>query len=120
MAPRTIAFDANSLDDAMTAFHRRGYRVVYRDATTVQLIKPRRFNTWAALAWFLVFSVGAVLYIIYFLGQHEKLILLTLNEAGAVQVVDDAPTDADVMLGLAVIGAGVLILLVVMGFLLAI
>ena len=108
--------DLNSLDDAIKAFHRRGYRVIYRDESTVQLAKRKQFNTWAAMAWFLFFGFGTLLYIIYYLGQKDDLVLLTTGDCGSVEVLSDAPTEADTILGLAIIGAGILVVVLVIAF----
>ena len=63
---------------------RQGYRVVSQTGTSVQLVKPKRFSFVWALAWFLVFGIGLVVYLLYYAAKKDKAIYLTVQADGTV------------------------------------
>lgn len=55
----------------------QGYRVVSQTPTTAQLVKPKKFSLFWALAWFLCAGVGIVVYLLYYASKRDHQVLLS-------------------------------------------
>jgi len=65
---------------------RQGYQIISQTDATAQMRKPRTFSfLWAAL-WFLLFGVGILVYVFYYLSKEDKIILIEVGEEGRVEV----------------------------------
>lgn len=88
LAPRSELIARPAPTDALDTEIRRyvgaGFRVVSQTATTAQLVKPRQFNAAAAILWFLLFAVGLLLYLLYYMGQRDEMVYLTIGPDGRV------------------------------------
>ncbi len=80
--PLSERSDALSLE--INKYARLGYRVVSRVETSAQLIKPKEFNFVAALLWFLLFGIGILIYLFYYLSKNDDAVYLTVSKNGKV------------------------------------
>lgn len=55
---------------------KQGYRVVSQTETTAQLVRPRRFSCLAATLWTLLFGIGLIFYLFWYLGKKDDTIYL--------------------------------------------
>jgi hypothetical protein len=65
---------------------KKGYRVTSQTAKTAQLVKPKKFSFWWALAWFVVLGVGLIVYILYYGAKKDGQMYLTVDEAGRISL----------------------------------
>jgi hypothetical protein len=79
------------LEAEIEAYAQRGYRIVTRRTTSAQLLKPKVFSFFWAFAWFLVFGVGLLVYLIYFAAKQDSVIHLSVSEDGEFQVNGGLP-----------------------------
>ncbi|HXC75844.1 MAG TPA: hypothetical protein VNU19_02225 [Candidatus Acidoferrum sp.] len=63
---------------------KKGYRVASQTPKTAQLVKPKKFSFWWALAWFLLLGVGLIVYLLYYGGKKDHQIYLTVDEGGRI------------------------------------
>ncbi len=56
-----------------------GYRVTFATATTVQLVKPKEFNLAAACAWLLLFGIGLLVYVLYYVAKEDDVVTLNVT-----------------------------------------
>ena len=65
-----------------------GYRVHSATNTTAQLVKPKKFSFWGALAWFvLTLGAGLPIYIIYYyLWKKDRTAYIEVDETGRTTV----------------------------------
>ena len=68
-----------ALSKEIQKYVRKGYRVVYQTATTAQLVKPKGFSCFWALAWLFIFGVGLLVYIFYYLAKKDKILYLSVE-----------------------------------------
>jgi hypothetical protein len=68
-----------ALSKEIQKYVRKGYRVVHQTATTAQLVKPKGFSCFWALAWLFVFGVGLLVYIFYYLSKKDKILYLSVE-----------------------------------------
>ena len=82
----TLTLDARKqiLEREIVRYSKRGYRVVSRTDTTAQMVKPRQFGCLAATLWTLLFGVGLIFYLFYYLAKKEDVIYLSVDERGRV------------------------------------
>ncbi len=104
------------LENAIEPYLREGFRVVSRTETSVQLIKPRRYNPTFGCLGFLTFGVFWVLGLLDFLLQKDRLVYLSLDANGAVLVDNKTPRRiaqerADMTKGWVVVGGIVLLII---------
>lgn len=74
----------DTLESDIQRFAAQGFRVVVRTKTTAQLIRPKRFNLIAACAWLLVFGIGIVFYLFYFLAKSDDMVYLSTASDGSI------------------------------------
>lgn len=72
------------LDDEVQRYILRGYRVINRTATSVQLVRPKRFSLVAALAWLLLLGIGLLIYLMSYAGQRDEAMYITVNADGRI------------------------------------
>ena len=72
------------LDAEVMKYARRGYEVRSRTQTAAQLVRPKKFSFIWALLWFLVFGVGILVYVLYYLGKSDQTVYLQVDERGKV------------------------------------
>lgn len=65
-----------------------GFMIVYRDDRSAQLRRPKSFSFIFAFLWLLVFGVGILVYVLYYLAKHDEVIYLTLDDSGQVLISD--------------------------------
>lgn len=65
-----------------------GFIIVYRDARSAQLRRPKKFSFIFAFLWFWFFGIGLVIYILYYLAKRDEVVYLTLDDTGQVLVSD--------------------------------
>ncbi len=64
----------------------QGYHVVSRTENSAQLVLPKEFNFLWALLWFLIFGIGLIIYILYYLSKRDSVIYLRVEPSGEVIV----------------------------------
>jgi hypothetical protein len=65
-------------------YQRKGFLVLDRGGTSMQLRRPKVFSLFWAFLWFLVFGVGIVVYLIWYAAKRDTLVLLTVDERGSI------------------------------------
>jgi len=73
------------LDREIAKYIKRGYRVTARTPTTAQLLRPKKFSRFWALAWFLCFGVGILVYLIYYWSKRDDTLYLEIDPAGRIR-----------------------------------
>jgi hypothetical protein len=76
--PNTGQIDP-ALTRAIQKYVKAGYRVVSQTPTSAQLVRPRRFSCLAATLWTLLFGIGLIFYLFYYLGKKEDTIYLQVT-----------------------------------------
>lgn len=70
-----------------------GFFVVHQTETTAQLRKPKQFNILAALVLGVVlFIVGAILYVFWYMAQKDALVYLSVDHEGVVHATGTGVT----------------------------
>jgi hypothetical protein len=72
------------LGRAVADYSRQGFRIVSRTDTTAQLSKPKEFSVLWATLWFLVFGIGVLIYVFYYMGKKDEIVYLEVGPDGAV------------------------------------
>jgi hypothetical protein len=73
------------LERAIGLYARQGYRVLSRTPTSASLVKPKQFSFVLAVLSLLLFGVGLLLYLAWYLAQKEPTVYLTVDEAGVIR-----------------------------------
>lgn len=73
------------MDARIAVYTSRGWRVVSRTEEGVQLVKPKTFSLFWALAWFLVLGVGVLVYIFYYAAKKDETIYLSAADVAPTQ-----------------------------------
>lgn len=66
-------------------YSRDGFLVRQRTATTVQLVRPKRFSFIWAFLWLLVFGIGITVYLIYYAAKQDEGRYVEMDEYGEVR-----------------------------------
>ena len=87
MEQSTLTLDQRRdiLEQAIAKYVKRGYRVTARTDTTAQLLRPKKFSLLWALAWFLLFGIGILVYLIYYWSKRDDTVYLEVDSAGRVK-----------------------------------
>lgn len=72
--------EGKTLNEYVQEFAARGYVAVSRTEDSAQLVRKKRFSVGWCLAWFLLFGVGVVAYLVYYLGKRDDI--ANLNVVG--------------------------------------
>lgn len=75
----------DALQKEVNKYISRGYRVVSQTGTTAQLMKPKSFSFFWAVAWFLLFGVGILIYLFYYWSKKDETVYLQVDEQGRVK-----------------------------------
>lgn len=59
------------LEKQISILSQRGYSVTSRTDTTATLVKPKEFSFVWAVLWFLVFGIGILIYIFYYMSKKD-------------------------------------------------
>jgi uncharacterized BrkB/YihY/UPF0761 family membrane protein len=76
---------SNILDDEVRNNVQKGYRVESRAPTSAQLARPKKFSLLWALVWFLLFGIGILVYVAYYLAKSYQTVYLEVDDAGKVR-----------------------------------
>jgi len=79
----TMQERSSILGQEIANYSRRGFRIVSRTDTTAQLSKPKEFNVLWATLWFLVFGIGVLIYIFYYMAKTDEIVYLEVGPDGA-------------------------------------
>lgn len=63
----------------------RGYRVVSRTDTTAQLTRPKQFSCLWATLWFLLFGIGLLVYVFYYMSKRDDVVYIEVDDWGKVR-----------------------------------
>lgn len=77
---------SDSLEQNIVKYVNQGYHVVSRTENSAQLVLPKEFSFLWALLWFLVFGIGLIIYILYYLSKHDNVIYISVEPSGKVVV----------------------------------
>jgi uncharacterized BrkB/YihY/UPF0761 family membrane protein len=83
--PLSVQERSNILDDEVRHYVQRDYRVESRTPTTAQLVRPKKFSFLWALLWFLLFGIGILIYVAYYLAKSDQTVYLEVDDAGNVR-----------------------------------
>ena len=72
------------LEAVIRKYAARGYVVRYKDATSAQMVRPKKFSFLWALVWFLALGIGLVVYLLYYASKRDDLLNLWVDEKGMV------------------------------------
>lgn len=72
------------LGQEIANYSRRGFRIVSRTDTTAQLSKPKEFSVLWATLWFLVFGIGVLIYIFYYMAKTDEIAYLEVGPDGTI------------------------------------
>ena len=75
---------AQTLDSCVWALSSRGFDITYRGEHDAQMIRPKKFSFFWALAWFLLFGVGILVYFAYYLSKNDDKAYITEAADGTV------------------------------------
>ena len=68
------------LQDHINWYVGQGYRVIAQTETSAQLVKPKRFSMVWAFLWFLLFFVGLLFYIFWYVSKRDKEVYLYVED----------------------------------------
>jgi hypothetical protein len=73
------------LQREIESYLRSGYHVVSQTDTTAQMVKPKVFSFVWAFLWFLVFGVGVIVYILYYISKKDQVGYIEVDQFGRVR-----------------------------------
>jgi uncharacterized protein YuzE len=62
------------LQNEINSYIKKGFRVISQTDTTAQLLNPKKFSLLWAVLWFLLFGVGILIYLFYYLAKRDEQI----------------------------------------------
>lgn len=62
-----------------------GYRMVARGETSAQMVRPKNFNLTAAMLWLMVFGIGVLVYLAYYLSKADETVYLSVTGGVVLQ-----------------------------------
>jgi len=74
------------LDREVGNYIKRGFRIISRTDTTAQLVKPKKFSLLWAFLWFLLFGIGLLVYVFYYVAKKDQTAYLEVDELGNVKI----------------------------------
>lgn len=74
----SVSSNNHKLDKLVEHFALAGYQVIHRTENQVQLLKKKTFSFVWAFLWLLIFGVGLIVYIIYYLSKRDDIKTFTL------------------------------------------
>ena len=70
---------------------RQGYIVTSRTESQVHLMRPKKFSAVWAILWFLVCGVGVLVYIFYWMGKRDDIVMLSRAEGSNISGTQALP-----------------------------
>lgn len=83
--------NADKIDNLVAFYSAKGFAVTNRSGNQVQMVRKKKFSFWWALAWFLLFGVGVIIYLLYYLAKRDDVRTYTLP--GDAEPKDVTPED---------------------------
>lgn len=83
--PQQIAtpeYRKQALEYCVAHLVRQGYRVVSQTDTTAQLVRPKGFSCLWATLWFLLFGIGLLVYVFYYMGKEDDVAYVSIDQWG--------------------------------------
>ena len=74
------------LDKMVRNYVQDGFRVVSQTNTTAQLLKPKKFGFLIALLSLLLFGIGFIIYLLYYMAKKDKTVYIEVDEFGNINV----------------------------------
>lgn len=74
-----------ALQRMIARYTRYGYRLDSETETSASMVRPKKFSFLPALLWFLLFGVGILIYIFWYMSRSDDTIYLH-TEGGRVRV----------------------------------
>jgi len=73
------------LEREIGIYGKRGFHVVSRTDTTAQLMRPKQFSCLWATLWFLLFGVGLLIYVFYYMSKSDEVVNIFVDEDGRIR-----------------------------------
>lgn len=73
------------LDKEIRKYSKKGYKINSRTATSAQMVKPKQFSCLFASLWFLVFGIGILFYLFWYMAKSDKVIFLEVDGMGRIK-----------------------------------
>jgi uncharacterized membrane protein len=73
------------LNKEIARYTKKGFRIIDQTPTSAQLAKPRTFSCLFATLWFLLFGVGLLIYLFWYLAKKDTIVFITVDEQGRVR-----------------------------------
>lgn len=74
-----------TLQDTIEDHASRGFTVSSQTETTAQMVRSKEFNLVPALLWFLLFGIGVLVYVFYYMYKRDETIFIRV-QGGEVSV----------------------------------
>ena len=74
-----------TLQDTIGDHASRGFTVSSQTETTAQMVRSKEFNLVPALLWFLLFGIGVLVYVFYYMYKRDETIFIRV-QGGEVSV----------------------------------
>ena len=74
-----------SLQAAIAAYVKRGYRVASQTDTSAQLVRPKHFSFPIFLVLLILLVAPAVLYVLFYVGKRDATVFITVGADGEVK-----------------------------------
>lgn len=68
------------IDALVAKMAKIGFMVHHREDEQIQLKRKKSFSFFAALSWFLLFGVGLIIYLIYYMSKRDTMRTFTYAE----------------------------------------
>ena len=75
----------NGLEEAIGAYVADGYIVTAQAAGAAQLVRRKTFSFPWALIWFLLYGIGLVLYVCWYLAKNDETMYITVEPDGSLR-----------------------------------
>ena len=66
---------------------KQGWRLVSQSDQGASMVKPKKFSVGWAILWTLLFGVGLLVYLLYYMTKKEKLVYLSVVD-GRVKAIN--------------------------------
>ena len=73
-----------TLDAAIAHYESKGYHVEDRAKSRVTMMRPKKFSFIWALLWFLLFGIGILIYLFYYMAKSDERVTLEVDDSGHV------------------------------------
>lgn len=76
----------NILNQSISVYLRKGFRVSSQTDTTAQLVKPKHFSLLLALLFLILWIFPLIIYIFYYISKKDELIYIVVDNTGEVNI----------------------------------